>query len=194
MNKIHGRRLLRRRLLIIAAIALIAATAAGLLTATQAPAEPGPDLLVFAQADVISTTRWIRYLSAHGFRVRVRYDPYVRLVHEYLRVPKALQSVHTALVDGYIIEGNVPAEDIRRLLAERPHARGLAVPGMPDLAPGMQGLGGQPGPYPVLLFGDDGPLGVFAVHGSATGSAENSRHAANRDTPHTPSSSRCQPC
>lgn len=72
--------------------------------------------------------------------------------------------MHTALIDGYIIEGNVPAEDIHRLLAERPHARGLAVPGMPDRAPGAQHLGGRPGPYDVVLFGDQGAICVFAAH------------------------------
>jgi hypothetical protein len=72
--------------------------------------------------------------------------------------------LHTALVDGYIIEGNVPAEDIRRLLAERPQARGLAVPGMPDRAPGAQHLGGRPGPYDVVLFDNRGAVRVFSTH------------------------------
>lgn len=155
MNKLQRRRLLlRRQLLVVASLSLIAALVAGLLTATQPPAKPGPDILVFAQADVISTARWIRDLSAQGFRVRVRYDPYVKLMHAYLRVPKDLQSLQTALVDGYIIEGNVPADDIRRLLAEHPLARGLALPGASDAAPG---------PHQVLLFGDHGVVRVFSM-------------------------------
>lgn len=165
MNKSRRHRAaLRRRLLIIAALALVAATVAGLLTATQPPASRGPEMLVFAEADTVSSARWIAYLSANGFRIRVRHDPYVTLVHRYLRVPENLQSLHTALVDGYIIEGNVPAEDIHRLLAERPHARGLAVPDTPDRAPGAENLGGRPGPYQVLLFGDQGVIRVFAMH------------------------------
>jgi hypothetical protein len=65
-------------------------------------------------------------------------------------VPGDLQSCHTAVVDGYVFEGHVPAGDVKRLLAERPTAKGLAAPGMPRSAPGM----GQPGePYAVILFG-----------------------------------------
>ena len=70
-------------------------------------------------------------------------------------------SCHTAFVGGYVIEGHVPAEDVRRLLAERPEAPGLAVPGMPAASPGMD-MGSEP--YEVLLVGDDGSARVFARH------------------------------
>ena len=69
-------------------------------------------------------------------------------------VPRALHSCHTALVAGYVIEGHVPAADLRRLLAERPKAAGLAVAGMPQDAPGMDMNTGQP--YQVVLFGAPG--------------------------------------
>lgn len=78
-------------------------------------------------------------------------------------IPHALGSCHTAVVEGYAIEGHVPAREIRRLLAERPRARGLAVPGMPAGSPGMEG--NRSVPYDVLLILPDGSLRVYARYG-----------------------------
>jgi hypothetical protein len=86
---------------------------------------------------------------------------------EYRRrhgIPDALGGCHTAVVDGYAIEGHVPAKDIRRLLAERPKARGLAVPGMPAGAPGMES-GDRKQPYDVMLVLPDGRNLVYAQYG-----------------------------
>ncbi len=79
-------------------------------------------------------------------------------------VPQRMVSCHTALVDGYVIEGHVPASDIRRLLDERPEAVGLAVPGMPLGSPGMD-QGRWREAYDVFLIRDDGSMEVFANHG-----------------------------
>jgi hypothetical protein len=78
-------------------------------------------------------------------------------------IPHALGGCHTAVVDGYAIEGHVPAREIRRLLAERPKARGLAVPGMPAGSPGMPSP--RPVPYDVLLVLTDGTHRVYARYG-----------------------------
>lgn len=78
-------------------------------------------------------------------------------------IPNALGSCHTAVIQGYAIEGHVPARDIRRLLAERPKARGLAVPGMPESAPGMDGS--RSVPYDVLLVLADGGIKTYAHYG-----------------------------
>ena len=78
-------------------------------------------------------------------------------------IPHALGSCHTAVVEGYAIEGHVPARDIKRLLAERPKARGLAVPGMPAGSPGMEG--DRSAPYDVLLVLPDGGYRGFARYG-----------------------------
>ncbi|HBT43000.1 MAG TPA: hypothetical protein DEB21_13595, partial [Rhodospirillaceae bacterium] len=75
-------------------------------------------------------------------------------------VPEPLQSCHTAVIDGYVIEGHVPASDVARLLQEKPKARGLAVPGMPVGSPGMEGP--NPQPYEVLLFQADGSAAVYS--------------------------------
>ena len=78
-------------------------------------------------------------------------------------IPRALGACHTAVVEGYAIEGHVPAREIKRLLAERPKARGLAVPGMPAGSPGMEG--GRSEPYEVLLVLPDGQYRPYAQYG-----------------------------
>ena len=80
------------------------------------------------------------------------------------QVPGRLQSCHTAIVDGYIIEGHVPADDIRRLLAERPAIAGLAVPGMPVGSPGMEIEGMDAQPYDVIAFTTDGADAIYASY------------------------------
>ena len=75
-------------------------------------------------------------------------------------VPEKLRSCHTALIDGYVIEGHVPADLIDKLLKERPPILGLAVPGMPVGSPGMEG--GKPEPYSVITFDKDGKTSVYA--------------------------------
>lgn len=79
-------------------------------------------------------------------------------------VPSQLASCHTALVEGYVIEGHVPAADIKRLLEERPDVRGLAVPGMPMGSPGMESPTGQKEPYSVIAFRTDGTTEVYSRH------------------------------
>jgi Predicted metal-binding protein len=79
-----------------------------------------------------------------------------------LGVPDALTACHTAVVNGYLIEGHVPAADIDRLLAQKPRVAGLAVPGMPAGSPGMEGAGTQR--YQVLTFDKSGKTTVFASH------------------------------
>jgi len=78
-------------------------------------------------------------------------------------IPNALGGCHTAVVEGYAIEGHVPAREIKRLLAERPKARGLAVPGMPGGSPGMESSRSEP--YDVLLVLPDGSHRVYARYG-----------------------------
>jgi hypothetical protein len=79
-------------------------------------------------------------------------------------VPRQVQSCHTALVDGYVIEGHVPAADVQRLLKERPAVAGIAVPGMPIGSPGMEVEGRKPDPYDVVTFDKQGQTKVFASH------------------------------
>ena len=105
---------------------------------------------------------WIRHMEANGFGVKV-HDSGNTAARARLGIPIRLGSCHTALVEGYAIEGHVPAREIRRLLAERPNAIGLAVPGMPIGSPGMDGpaYGTRKDPYEVLLVRKDGGTTSF---------------------------------
>ena len=101
-----------------------------------------------------------------GFRVEVRNVDNMGPIKERVGIPAAMGSCHTAEVDGYFAEGHVPAQDMLRLLRERPKAKGLTVPGMPVGSPGME-IPRQMQPYDVLLVALDGSTSVFAHHGGA---------------------------
>ena len=105
---------------------------------------------------------WITYLEANSFSV-TSYDEGAIEAMERLGMPTRYGSCHTASVEGYAIEGHVPAREIYRLLEERPDAVGISVPGMPRGSPGMDGplYGGVKDPYDVLLIGRDGDATVF---------------------------------
>lgn len=108
---------------------------------------------------------WMRYLEVNGFRVR-GYDTGSNAKRSELGMPREYASCHTALINGYVIEGHVPAREIQRLLRERPKAIGLSVPEMPIGSPGMDGpeYGGQVDPYDVLLVSGTGRVKVFASY------------------------------
>ncbi len=96
---------------------------------------------------------WVDHLQASGYAAKVIETADIDAVKKRLGVPADLAACHTAEVGGYIVEGHVPARAIAKLLAERPSAKGLAVPGMPAGSPGM---GGDPEVYEVILFGPSG--------------------------------------
>ena len=108
---------------------------------------------------------WAGYMREAGFEVEVREVPDAELaaLKQRLGLAPDQTSCHTAEVDGYVVEGHVPAEDVRRLLAERPDALGLSVPGMPAGSPGMD-TGGAPEPFDTILIRRDGSAEVFASH------------------------------
>jgi hypothetical protein len=97
---------------------------------------------------------WAQHLKDNGFAVTVDERADLQVVRKRLGVPADLAACHSAEIDGYVVEGHVPALAVRRLLHERPKAIGLAVPGMPAGSPGMEG--GLAQEYDVLLFGLDG--------------------------------------
>jgi len=105
---------------------------------------------------------WVAHLKASGFQVKTN-DTGNSAARERLGLPNRYGACHTAEVDGYAIEGHVPAREIDRLLKERPVAIGLSVPGMPRGSPGMDGpaYGNQRDPYDVLLIQRDGSARVF---------------------------------
>ncbi len=103
----------------------------------------------------------MRHLESAGFTVVARNVPDLVAEKRRAGIPEPLASCHTARVGDYLIEGHVPAADIKRLLAMRPDALGLAVPGMPAGSPGME-VAGRSDPYEVLLFDRAGRVSVFA--------------------------------
>lgn len=111
-------------------------------------------------------TGWIERMQQAGFTMKVREVEDTGPVATAAGVPANLRSCHTTKVDGYVIEGHVPAEDIRRLLVERPNAVGLAVPGMPLGSPGME-AGDRKDRFQTILIMRDGRHKVWATHGPA---------------------------
>lgn len=121
-----------------------------------------PVVEVYKSSTCGCCSKWVAHLEEHGFAVKATDVPNINRVKEIVGVPEGVASCHTAIVDGYVIEGHVPAEDVRRLLADRPPIAGLAVPGMPLGSPGMEGP--NPQPYDVIGFDEDGELTRFASH------------------------------
>ena len=118
--------------------------------------QPKPVIKVSKDPNCGCCTGWVEHLRSNGFVAAVTNSADMQAVKVRLGVPEELASCHTAEIAGYVIEGHVPARAIRRLLAEKPAARGLAVPGMPIGSPGMEG--GTPEVYEVILFGKDQPV------------------------------------
>jgi hypothetical protein len=135
--------------------AVLAGVAAfsGALATTGAIAESLAQIRVNRDPSCGCCGAWVDHLRQAGFPVEVIETSELNRVKVSLGVPQALASCHTAEVAGYVIEGHVPAGAIKRLLTEKPQAKGLAVPGMPVGSPGMEVEGSEPETYEVILFG-----------------------------------------
>jgi len=134
--------------------------------APVATADSTPVMIVHKTPTCGCCGLWVEHMQRAGFEVEVRDTDDLHPVKARLGVPYGKGSCHTAEVDGYLIEGHVPADDIRRLLAERPKARGLVLPGMPLGSPGMETPDGRVQPYTVELVAEDGSTSAFRQHGS----------------------------
>ena len=121
-----------------------------------ASAEGLPTIVVTKDPNCGCCSGWVDHLRAAGFSATVMESPDVNRVKARLGVPEDLASCHTAEVAGYVVEGHVSADAVKRLLAEQPRARGLAVAGMPIGSPGMEVAGADPETYEVVLFGPAG--------------------------------------
>jgi hypothetical protein len=127
------------------------------------PASPTP-ISVYKSSTCGCCAKWVDHIRANGFAPTVRDEEEMDQLKDKLGVPPAVRSCHTARVEGYLIEGHVPASDIRRLLAERPKVAGLAVPDMPPLTPGMAPPGVEPSGFDVITFEAGGHTRIFARH------------------------------
>ena len=157
-------RLSRRALLRAGALALVAAPLAPAGRALAAPTA----MHVMKDPGCGCCGAWVEIMQSAGFEISVEEIANAPLVRRKIElgVPQAAVSCHTGMIEDYVIEGHVPAEDIRRLLAERPDAVGLAVPGMPWGSPGM-GPEAEREAYDVVLIGRDGGLTVWNSYAAA---------------------------
>lgn len=143
----------RRRFLSLAALAAL--PPAALASATPAL----PPVTVHKTPECGCCTQWVEHMRAAGFKVTVNDVESTAAYREQAGVPRTLAACHTARVGGYTVEGHVPAADVRKLLAQRPAARGLVVPQMPQTSPGMDRPHGEA--WDVLLLAHDGSTRVF---------------------------------
>ena len=144
---------------LVASALLGLTTLGGISTAVAADDE----VVMYKDPNCGCCGKWAEHMRSAGFAVKEVASARMELVKQEAGVPEALGSCHTAKVGGYVVEGHVPAADVRRMLAEKPAIRGLSAPGMPLGSPGMEG------PYPaerydVVSFDAQGHSAVFSKH------------------------------
>lgn len=133
-----------------------------LLGAWRASAQ-GP-MTVYKDPTCGCCANWVEHMRREGFAATVTDVRDMAAIKDKYGVPAQARSCHTAVVGNYVIEGHVPAVDVKRLLKERPTAVGLAVPGMPIGSPGMEVAGTAPQAYNVILIDQIGQTRVFSRH------------------------------
>lgn len=132
-----------------------------ILLAVSSPSQQsGPLVTVFKLRTCSCCSKWVEHLQANGFAVKVQEVSDTAGYERQYHVPQNMVSCHTAVVNGFTIEGHVPATEIKRLVNEKPKAVGLAVPGMPVGSPGMET--GRTEAYSVFLFDESGYSSVYA--------------------------------
>lgn len=130
----------------------------------QQVAEDKLEVIMYKNEGCQCCTKWADHMNEEEFAVIEKPIPNLYEVKQEQGISRELASCHTALVDGYVVEGHVPVEDIQRLLKERPDAIGLTVPGMPIGSPGMEVEGREADKFDVLLIAKDGSTSVYASH------------------------------
>ena len=133
--------------------------AAALLLATSSGLAAAEEMIIYRSPDCGCCAIYVRHVEQEGFRTAVRLSRDVSSVKREQGIPKSLESCHTTLVGGYVVEGHVPVAAIKRLLDERPAIKGIALPGMPAGSPGMPGR--KAGPFTIYPVADGSPA-VFA--------------------------------
>lgn len=153
------------RLSLLPLALVVFAAAPAFADAPNAGASADKTGVIYKDADCQCCIKWVEHMAKAGFTLEARDVSRSQLVREKLRLglPLPQASCHTAEIGGYVVEGHVPADDVKRLLAEKPDAIGLAVPRMPVGSPGME-VGDTKEPYDVLLVKRDGSTEVFAKH------------------------------
>lgn len=157
-EKIKDRILGKQLFGVLGGIALLA----GEVFWSQQPAV-ATEIVVYKSPSCGCCTEWVKHMRNNGFTVEVHDRNDVNSIKKQMGVPRNLQSCHTTKVGDYVIEGHVPASDVKRLFKEKPDVVGLTAPGMPHGSPGMD-MGPRKDPYDVLTFTNSGRTSVFASH------------------------------
>lgn len=129
---------------------------------SEAVAAP-PEVTVYATPTCGCCGAWIEHLRENGFHVQVVYQDDLSAIKARHRVPPELASCHMGVIDGFAVEGHVPADVVKRMLIERPAILGIAVPGMPVGSPGMEHPAGLVQPYAVYTFNEHGPGAIYEL-------------------------------
>lgn len=143
---------------------LFAATAALVLIMSPADQALATEINMFKSPSCDCCSGWADHLHKEGFMVVEHKKKDMDAIKSLYGVPEKLASCHTAVIDGYVIEGHVPADDIKRMLKEKPKIVGLTAPGMPMKSPGMQKPGLPPKGYDVLSFDKSGNSQVYTKY------------------------------
>lgn len=151
----------KNKVLLSVSLVSMLIVAGSLLLTQQVNAEP--EVTVYKSATCGCCNKWIKHMEDNGFSIKAVDVANMDLVKQHYGINRELGSCHTALVDGYIIEGHVPATDVKKLLSERPDVLGLTVPGMPIGSPGME-MGDHADHYDVLAVEKDGKTSVFSQY------------------------------
>jgi hypothetical protein len=147
------------------ALAAAAVVSLGAASRGPGPVTPSPEVsvvTVYKSPSCGCCQKWVDYLQANGFQVKTVDLDDMSEIKAASGVPRALQTCHTAVVEGYVVEGHVPADALKRLLHDRPKVAGLAVPGMPVGSPGMEVPGTPAQSYDIIAWDKAGKTSVFA--------------------------------
>lgn len=125
--------------------------------------EQSKDIVVYKNPECGCCKKWVKYLEDNNYNVIEKNTRNVLAEKKRLGIPEKLAACHTAIIDGYVVEGHVTDRDIKRLLLFRPDIKGIAVPGMPIGTPGMES-GNTKEPYNVMSFDKQGKVDVFVKH------------------------------
>lgn len=154
---------MKTALKVTALLATVAALGAGALAADSRKATPPADeIMVYKTPTCGCCGKWVEHMKANGFTATVKDTVDLAPIKARLGVPASMQSCHTTVVNGYVVEGHVPAETVRKLLKERPPVVGIAAPGMPRGSPGMEGP--VKDRFDVVTFDRSGHSRVYTSH------------------------------
>lgn len=157
---------MNRKLLALVAAVVVAVGAAALWAQSQrSAAAPAGSVDVFKSATCGCCAKWVDHMKQAGFTVHVTdlQEPELQAIKDRYGVPPNMRSCHTARVNGFTVEGHVPASEVKRLLHEKPNVVGITVPGMPLGSPGMEVSGVTPQPYNVYSFDKSGASKVYST-------------------------------